>query len=135
LCNSGAVYSFYGLLMMWACFWLAYSSWITASLSFTSWTCSWLQLVLLLLRWLAGSSPELDLELQLVSKVFAGDVCVLQCKNRGVLVFAQCWSSESLAPLGAPHLVDCLVLLAAVVLPAQGLHAMTKLLELLVTRA
>jgi hypothetical protein len=28
-----------------------------------------------------------------------------------------------------------LVLLAAVVLPAQGLHAMTKLLELLVTRA
>jgi hypothetical protein len=57
------------------------------------------------------------------------------CKNSNVLEFAQCWSSELLAPLGAPHLVDCLVLLAAVVLPTQPLHAVTKLLELLVTRA
>jgi hypothetical protein len=48
--------------------------------------------------------------------------------------FAQCWSSELIASLGAPHLVDCLVLLAAVVLPAQPLHAVTKLLELLVTK-
>jgi hypothetical protein len=39
------------------------------------------------------------------------------------------------APPDAPHLVDCLVLLAAVVLPAQALHAVTKLLELLVIRA
>jgi hypothetical protein len=56
------------------------------------------------------------------------------CKNSGVLEFAQCWTSELLTPLGAPHLVDCLVLLAVVVLPAQPLHAVTKLLELLVTR-
>jgi hypothetical protein len=52
-----------------------------------------------------------------------------------VVFLSLCWSSELPTPLGAPHQDDCLVLLAAVVLPAQGLHAMTKLLELLVTRA
>jgi hypothetical protein len=50
-----------------------------------------------------------------------------------VLALVQCWKCVSCSP-GTPHLVDCLVLLAAVVLPAQPLHAVTKLLELLVTK-
>jgi hypothetical protein len=37
------------------------------------------------------------------------------------------------ASLYTPHLVDGLMLLAAVVLPTQPLHAVTELLELLVT--
>jgi hypothetical protein len=45
-----------------------------------------------------------------------------------------CWSNAILTPLGAPHLVDGLVLLATVVLPTQPLHAVTVLLELLVTK-
>jgi hypothetical protein len=38
------------------------------------------------------------------------------------------WAASLGSAPGDAHLVDCLVLLAAVVLPAQALHAVTKLL-------
>jgi hypothetical protein len=53
---------------------------------------------------------------------------------RTVVFLILCWSNALLSPLGAPHLVEALVLLAAVVLPTHPLHAVTKLLELFVTK-
>jgi hypothetical protein len=53
-------------------------------------------------------------------------------KNCGVLELVL--SNALLTLLGTPHLVDGLVLLATVVLPTQPLHAVTVLLELLVTK-
>jgi hypothetical protein len=50
-------------------------------------------------------------------------------------LWCRMWAASLGSVPGDAHLVDCLVLLAAVVLPAQVLHAVTKLLELLVTRA
>jgi hypothetical protein len=99
------------------------------SLSFTSWTCSWLLLVLLLLRWAAGSSPP--------SWSWASGqghdscwmitiVCVLW-KNSDVLCVVQYWMCECCS-LGTTPLVDCLALLAAVVLPAPASPSVTKLL-------
>jgi hypothetical protein len=58
----------------------------------------------------------------------------LVLSTRTVVSLNWCWSNALLILLGAPHLVDGLVLLAAVVLPTQPLHAVTKLLELLVTK-
>jgi hypothetical protein len=53
---------------------------------------------------------------------------------RTVVSLILCWSNALLSPLGAPHLVEALVLLAAVVLPTHPLHAVTELLELFVTK-
>jgi hypothetical protein len=61
-------------------------------------------------------------------------LCGLVLNIRTVVSFNWCWSNALLTLLGAPHLVDGLVLLAAVVLPTHPLHAVTKLLELLVTK-
>jgi hypothetical protein len=98
------------------------------SLSFTSWTCSWLLLVLLLLRWAAGSSPpKLDLELQLDSMVLLEMFVWCYARTVAVLGVVQCWTCECCSP-GTTHLVDCLALLAAVVLPAPASPSVTKLL-------
>jgi hypothetical protein len=55
------------------------------------------------------------------------DVLSVVCKNCGVLVKLQCWTCECCSP-GDTHLVDCLALLAAVVLPAPASSSVTKLL-------
>jgi hypothetical protein len=102
---------------------------LASSLSFTSWTCSWLLLVLLLLlRWAAGSSPpELDLELQLDAMVLL-EIFVWGCaRTVAVLGVVQYWTCECCSP-GTTHLVDCLALLADVVLPAPASPPVTKLL-------
>jgi hypothetical protein len=61
--------------------------------------------------WSGTAPPCLDLQLLWFTPGSILDgvlVCVVAvCKNSGVLEFAQYWSSELLAPLGAPHLVDC----------------------------
>jgi hypothetical protein len=93
--------------------------------------------------WLAFSSwsgtapPCLDLQLLWFNPWSILDgvlVCIgAVCKNSGVLVFVQCWSSELLSWWSSSS--RQLVCSAAVVLTAQVFHAVTKLLELLVTRA
>jgi hypothetical protein len=98
------------------------------SLSFSSWTCCW-TLVLLLLGLVLSFNPPswfcwgfwCDAVQELV--LFLGVVC----KNCGVLVRLQCWTCECCSP-GDTHLVDCLALLAAVVLPALASSSVTKLL-------
>jgi hypothetical protein len=125
------------------CWWwlasgLPYPPGSTPSLSFTSWTCSWLLLVLLLLRWAAGSSPpELDLELQLDSMVLldvivwwcasTGVVLGVVCKDCDVLALVHCWWCECCFPWWYSS-GRLLALLAAVVLPAPASPSVTKLL-------
>jgi hypothetical protein len=95
------------------------------SLSFTSWTCSWLLLVLLLLRWDAGSSPpELDLELQVNPMILAGWLLLCLCAVKeqwcslcGSLLF-QMWAASPGSTPGVAHLAGSLGLWTTVVLPA-----------------
>jgi hypothetical protein len=63
-----------------------------------------------------------------------GSVLGIWCKNCDVLALVQCWKCVCCFSW-YPSPGRRLALLAAVVLPAQTLHAVTKLLELLVTRA
>jgi hypothetical protein len=84
-------------------------------LSFSSWDGL---LVLLLL---------LDLELQVDSMVLL-EIFVCCCaRTVAVLGVVQCWMCECCPP-GTTHLVECLALLAAVVLPAPASPSVTKLL-------
>jgi hypothetical protein len=62
-----------------------------------------------------------------------GSVLGIWCKNCDVIALVQCWKCVCCFSW-YPSPGRRLALLAAVVLPAQTLHAVTKLLELLVTR-
>jgi hypothetical protein len=69
----------------------------------------------------------IGLELQLVSMVLL-EMFVCCCARTGaVLGVVQCWMCECCSP-GDTYLVDCLALLAAVVLPAPASPSVTKLL-------
>jgi hypothetical protein len=72
-------------------------------------------------------SSWLDLELQLDSMVLL-EMFVWWCaRTVDVLGVVQCWTCECCSP-GTTHLVDCLALLEAVVLPAPASPSVTKLL-------
>jgi hypothetical protein len=114
---------------MLVCFLLVYYSWLVCGLTFTS--------------WLApgpacpsspGLAPGLVLCFTWPPKCFAGcdfwcfavaveeqwcSWCGLVLWIRTVVSLNLCWSNALLTPLGAPHLVDGLVLLATVVLPTH----------------